>query len=50
MSKPSTFARVALAAAAGVMTLSTAVAAQAQPYGSSSYSGYSSAGGNRAAR
>jgi len=38
MSKPSTFARVALAAAAGVMTLSTAAAAQAQPYGSSSYS------------
>jgi hypothetical protein len=38
MSKPSTFARVALAAAAGVMTLSTSVAAQAQPYGSSSYS------------
>ena len=38
MSKPSTFARVALAAAAGVMTLSTAVAAQAQPYGSSGYS------------
>jgi len=38
MSKPSTFARVALAAAAGVMTLSTGVAAQAQPYGSPSYS------------
>lgn len=38
MSKPSAFARVALAAAAGVMTLSTGVAAQAQPYGSSSYS------------
>ena len=38
MSKPSTFARVALAAAAGVMVLSTGVAAQAQPYGSSSYS------------
>ena len=38
MSKPSTFARAALAAAAGVMTLSTGVAAQAQPYGSSSYS------------
>ena len=38
MSKPSTFARVALAAAAGVMTLSTGVAAQAQPYGSSGYS------------
>jgi hypothetical protein len=37
MSKPSTFARVALAAAAGVMTLSTGVAAQAQPY-SSGYS------------
>src|SRR5215218_8499763 len=38
MSKPSTFARVALAAAAGVMALSTGVAAQAQPYGSSGYS------------
>jgi hypothetical protein len=38
MSKPSTFARVALAAAAGVMTLSTAAAAQAQPYGASGYS------------
>jgi hypothetical protein len=38
MSKPSTFARVTLAAAAGVMTLSTGLAAQAQPYGSPSYS------------
>ena len=38
MSKPSTFARVALAAAAGVMTLSTGLAAQAQSYGSSGYS------------
>ena len=38
MSKPSAFARVALAAAAGVMALSTGVAAQAQPYGSSGYS------------
>ena len=37
MSKPSPFARVALAAAAGVMTLSTGVAAQAPPY-SSGYS------------
>lgn len=38
MSRPSTFARAALAAAAGVVTLSTGVAAQAQPYGSSGYS------------
>jgi len=35
MSKPSTFARVALAAVTGVMALSAGATAQAQPYGGS---------------
>jgi len=39
MSKPSTFAKGALAAAAGVMALTSAVAASAQPYGGSAYGG-----------
>jgi len=37
MSKPSTFARVALAAVTGAMALSAGATAQAQPYGSSAY-------------
>lgn len=40
MSKPSTFARVALAAAAGVMALSAGATAQAQPYNGPSNSYY----------